>query len=100
MKYFILILATIFCVSCDQVKDNNTRLQNREDAKLYPYLDRHLERAYPSEKFDVEAYIAAKEKVSTSLNTSLRNAGFEIEWQSEGPENLRWSCHDHRSPSR
>ena len=86
MKHlFIFTFATIFCYSCTQDPVSTTA---RLDNKLYPYLDRHIERAYPDDQPDVEAYMAAKEKVYADINNKDKSSGFDLEWQTEGPSNL------------
>ncbi len=86
MKYNFLWLFLLL-VACDQETPEVIHL-DMED-KTYPAYGRDLERNYPEQDLQIEAYKKGKQQVQRDIEVLSRSVdGFDNEWIIQGPGNI------------
>lgn len=90
MRLVLPALIALILFSCNKIenqKPDNNNFERTQD-KLYPYIGRYLERAYPEKEIDVDAFLVTKEKIHSDLEQAIRSPRFPEQWETQGPGNL------------
>ena len=92
-SFALLLLGTLFIISCkqEQVGDLDTHFDThleRAAEKVYPVLGRFIEKNYPDDTPNIEAFVEAKELIQNQIHANQKSSGFDDEWLTQGPGNI------------
>ncbi len=89
-RFLLVVLFAITILACEHASVQSIDKEiDKEIDKLFPYMDRDLERQFPEVEMHLDAYKKAKEEVQRDIQKlSKSNSGFDKEWTIQGPGNL------------